>query len=395
MSNRAYLLNSKILTNDYVRLNELSKKHGVVYDEAAQAANRLPLPWLCCFRQSDLRPYTVCYEDSDGNEVRETCRIPCISLGNAVRNLKASLPLYEKIVGDARIAREYWQDAVTALELLPLPFLTLYAEEVIDGAYAEFAAALSGNEDAIPHLLIFCGYSRGSLPFTLGEWSNLSFEELRDDETRRYNAAALDCAFGFGAPLHGADAANEEIFAPPRKVFLNRGQGVDLADMTSATCLVVTLQLDSLEFRDFDFFCFALDESNKPLPGGYAVFRNQPCSPDGGIEFFGRMDQRQDIRLDLTRLSPKASRLILVLQRKEVKQEGLNYLQLRISDLLEDLVDFALPGDEVPTERTLLLGEIRLDAARRVSVACKAYPQGVENLLKHFGVESGGKHGTD
>ncbi len=62
MSNRAILLNTEILSCDRRELEKARRTLGASYVEIGQAANRIPVPWLCCFRTADLHPVEVEYK---------------------------------------------------------------------------------------------------------------------------------------------------------------------------------------------------------------------------------------------------------------------------------------------------------------------------------------------
>jgi hypothetical protein len=176
----------------------------MTWQTVAEAAYRLPLIWLCCFRQSDLLPGVVIYQNPDGTERRREIQLPCASREIALENIKQSFPVIEAIIGDAALAREYWQDALLGIRCLRLPYLTMYVDEIVDGDYVGFVAALSGGADAIPHLIKFSGYDTKSLPYSLDAWHEAPAG--RNNDPRRNNTLALGGGFGLDTPESGPDA---------------------------------------------------------------------------------------------------------------------------------------------------------------------------------------------
>ncbi len=59
MANRAYLLNTRTLSNDCFALRAKAEGPERQMIEVAQAAHRIPVPWLCLFRAQDLRPFSI------------------------------------------------------------------------------------------------------------------------------------------------------------------------------------------------------------------------------------------------------------------------------------------------------------------------------------------------
>ena len=70
MANRAYLLNTQFAISDPQLLQKKLSEPGNDYAEVAEAAYKIPIPWLCCFRQADLQtfPYRL-GDDDDGNVI--------------------------------------------------------------------------------------------------------------------------------------------------------------------------------------------------------------------------------------------------------------------------------------------------------------------------------------
>lgn len=200
MSNRTYLLNTRIPTSDCGLLDAASEREGIEYVEVGEGGHVLiPIPWLCCFRQSDLRPAQhpggSGYDDPDW---RHLVWLPCAAVETARENLRNSLGLMEKIVGDATVARAYWALAMEALEGLRLPYLTIDLSEFFDLNDVEdwgpvVAAALSGDDEAIPHIVALTGYYEGIPPLTMEElYSGVDITGVPDYQERVHNASVLD-----------------------------------------------------------------------------------------------------------------------------------------------------------------------------------------------------------
>ena len=123
MSLRNYLLNTSVLSSDQRALSLAVRNNDAKVVEVAECINNVPLPWLACFRSSDLQP---CIVESDASIM-----VPCVDLPTAIKNLSGSLPLFERLTGEKEYAREYWQHAVDDLKKLPLPFLTMDVSELL------------------------------------------------------------------------------------------------------------------------------------------------------------------------------------------------------------------------------------------------------------------------
>lgn len=166
MANRAYLLNTKILSNNEFAL--LAEQPGTEeqYLEIAEAAYRVPVLWMCCFRSEDLRTYAPTRaelyddDDTDPGEVAYERLVPCTTVAAAVRNLRASRSLVEAVARDAskdpeELALDKWEDAIAALQKLPFPYLTVVVHEVVQSEeeHASFVEALRGDAAAVRHLV--------------------------------------------------------------------------------------------------------------------------------------------------------------------------------------------------------------------------------------------------
>ena len=196
MSNRAALLNTEILTSDPEELERARLTRGTSYVEIGQAANRIPVPWLGCFRTPDLRPVELKRATGPSRYEVLSLSLPCTSVVAARENLSASLPMYVAIIGDAHIAEAYWKYALAGLADLPLPYLTMNLVEVLqfgdpsDGATV-LANCLSGTPEAIPLVKHLASIEDGYAPYTFKEFFAGPPEAL-DHQARIGNSAALD-----------------------------------------------------------------------------------------------------------------------------------------------------------------------------------------------------------
>jgi hypothetical protein len=191
LSNRGCLINSSSLTSDSAELERLREQPGHIDGEVAESANRLLIPWFLCFRKSDLRPVS-----GDSMDLQ----LPCTTVEQAVRNLEQSLPVFEAIAGDAVLARPYWELACAMVRRLPLRYLTMdpteplqIMEEPPEGFTAQFAAAMSGDLAAIPHLKTLCGYDDSVAPYPIDILYSMPGGD--PDEIRMWNASVLDGGF--------------------------------------------------------------------------------------------------------------------------------------------------------------------------------------------------------
>ncbi len=126
MANRAYLLNTSILTSDVAFLEQ----GGSLYTEVAETAYKIPVPWLRCFRAEDLQ--TVLVElDEPGSCFKAL--LPCTTVQQAIDNLRRSAPVFIALAGDDKIGRAFLDRAIEEVRALPLPYLTMSVLEVVFG----------------------------------------------------------------------------------------------------------------------------------------------------------------------------------------------------------------------------------------------------------------------
>lgn len=125
----------------------------------AEARDRIPLPWLCMFGESDLRPCTLSFLKSrtiEGQPRQLLARLrilnPCVSVREARANLARARPVFEQLAGDVGTGTRHWKQAVASLEKLPLGWLTIDPTRVLAAGDAKLNAPAyvrafsSGNE---------------------------------------------------------------------------------------------------------------------------------------------------------------------------------------------------------------------------------------------------------
>jgi hypothetical protein len=202
MSNRASLINTPLPTSDPGELQRarLARLHS--YVEIAEAANRIPIPWLACFQAADLKHVT--YQRQVGRTEFETVqlRLPYTTVAAARRNIESSLPLYEAIFGTNADVRSYWLRAVEGLGELPFEFLTMNPVEVLAlndlaSEVEALASSLSAMPERVEYVKQLANVQDGFLPYTAAEYFDGPPEAL-DHGARVNNSAALDP--GYSAP---------------------------------------------------------------------------------------------------------------------------------------------------------------------------------------------------
>ena len=228
MANRAFLLNTSFLTSDPYLLDAKLKEPGMDFVEVAEAAYKIPVPWLLCFKPEDIRPVSVRFEEEDDededdedNEADEADNepsartvevgLPCTSVKQALQNMEQARPIFEAIVGDSKLARTFWQNAMSYLQVMPLPYLTVNPLEVMFMTdplpYAQqMRIALGGGKAAVDSLVDLSCYEKGVRPLPLDVLYAVPGGDRNDP--RLQNCVALD--IGYGNDWHNC-AASEGV----------------------------------------------------------------------------------------------------------------------------------------------------------------------------------------
>lgn len=219
MANAAHLLNTPFLVSDPYRFRD---EGGHDYLDIGGTPCKLALPWLCCFRQQDLKTVVLQSEDDRGNPLAIRLRVPSTSVSQAIRNLEQALPLFEQVTGETSLARRYWEEALAFLRVLPLPWLTFDALEILgmfdlEGSEDDFVQALGVNARALPYLKGFSCYTDGTLPYPPDVLRHVPGPNK--DAVRTGNGVALDCNAVAAVWRRVAGSARERDTAfsmPPR-----------------------------------------------------------------------------------------------------------------------------------------------------------------------------------
>ena len=206
MSNRSYLLNSPLCTSDPRELERSRTADGLSYVELAEAANRIPLPWLLCFGKEDLRPVKARFSTGPTETIELALSIPVTHVNLARERLQASLPIFSEIAGDPAIAEAYWSAAIAALVNLPFDYLSIDPLEVLaqNDVHAEahaFAQCFGARPEALPFLKSLAFFEDGFVPYSRHDLYNKDPSEL-DHCARAANAAALDAGIGLAEHWH-------------------------------------------------------------------------------------------------------------------------------------------------------------------------------------------------
>lgn len=202
MANRAYLLNTPILTGDPYFLQEaLLQGPQANYAEIAALSYRVSLPWLCCFRGAQLTEVHVqleyWWEKNGPDEL--VVYLPCIDVTTARNNLSASLEIFQEMAGDAVVGEDYWQRACNGLAELPLPYLAMDPIEVllmgeISDVADRFSACFKSQLPPLELLKYWSGYHDGYLPFSAEDFYSKPLAEL-NHAARLDSSRALDTGY--------------------------------------------------------------------------------------------------------------------------------------------------------------------------------------------------------
>lgn len=200
MANRSYLLNTDILTSD-PQVLQVGLSRGSEYVEIAEAAYRIPLPWLCCFRNVPLYKVSVPMEAgfTDGQAEPFVIELPCVEVATAKRNLELSLSIFQEVAGDPGMGEDYWKLACDGLADLPLPYLTLNPIEVLfmgdpTEESVAFAACIRSPSPPISLMKRISGFKDGFSAFSAKDFYSLPLAEL-DHQARLSCSRSLDSGY--------------------------------------------------------------------------------------------------------------------------------------------------------------------------------------------------------
>lgn len=200
MANRSYIWNTATPdANPWNHLDGLNQ--GIEFVEIADASNRIPVPWLCCFRGAELDKVSIPLEPHDNGFEPEPLifELPWIEVSTAQKNLQGSLHIFQELTGDLLLGEGYWDYACRGLVDFPLPYLVLnpidvfFMNDPLEEA-EKFARCLrepSGSMELIKHLSFFNEYFPA---FPAHDFYTLPFSEL-NHQARLESSRALDAAY--------------------------------------------------------------------------------------------------------------------------------------------------------------------------------------------------------
>lgn len=220
MGNRVYLYNvSHAVAATYLMLGSSDDAPAELREVLAQVAfaevgdtnnTGIPIPWMLYFGNDDFQQTLIAVEGEEEEALSRA--MPCTSVARAKERMLAALPIYERLAGDAVLARQYWQEALDLLDKLPLPYLALHHLEWVecsDEMGAEiFQEAYDDGVPADDDLMEHSGYTEGVLPYSNAEW-DAEVTCFDYDDARQMNAIAMGYGHSQLAALHGQQGVGE------------------------------------------------------------------------------------------------------------------------------------------------------------------------------------------
>ena len=161
-------------------------------DVIGELRDMVPLPWLACFKASDLVPCEVVMTGADGAERTEHLLSPCTPIETALINLIRAKPFFERLTGEKILAGEYWQRAITQLKRYKRPYLGIdYADLLglskvadVNAASREGLAWTDEGFDKLVHM--FLAWTPGVRPLAPEQLDNAP------NDDRFLNGMSLD-----------------------------------------------------------------------------------------------------------------------------------------------------------------------------------------------------------
>lgn len=197
MSNNAYLLNTSTPISDPYRLAELRNEPGNDYLEVSCAAYRIPVPWLLCFRATDLQTVEIPMDDDEGDSRILRVQLPCTRVELAKENLQEALPVFVRLANDEALGKEYLDFALKALSVYPLPYLSLNPMEVafMDDPEPYMETMERAIEGSITDVAELSCLSEGATPYPLDIFYTVPSRD-HFDASRIESSIALDIGAG-------------------------------------------------------------------------------------------------------------------------------------------------------------------------------------------------------
>ncbi|MBA4115364.1 MAG: TerD family protein, partial [Rubrobacter sp.] len=166
-----------------------------------------------------------------------------------------------------------------------------------------------------------------------------------------------------------------------------RGQKSKLSDLTSATELTVSLDVQAAGSPDFDISCFGVDADGKLSDDRYFVFYNQKQSPEGEIEALGAQNgDREAFRVNLAILPQKVQKLVFTVTLDgagTMSQVSRGHLRLLSNG--SEVARFPFTGADFSQEKAVIVGEIYRKDVWRFAAVGQGFNGGLSALLQHFG----------
>lgn len=169
----------------------------------------IPIPWMLYFGLEDFQLASVQW----GDDTSSVLPMPCTSVQQARDRVLKTLPLFERLAGDAQIGKEYWQEAIDTLAKLPFPYLAMDHVDWLcmmandpEVEFSAFKEAYVTGAPADDFLMVFSDYTDDERPYSHDEWDRL-VSEFNFNDVRLLNAIAM----GYGHSMYTTLIVNEGV----------------------------------------------------------------------------------------------------------------------------------------------------------------------------------------
>jgi hypothetical protein len=164
----------------------------------------IPIPWMLYFGLEDFQTMSVQTEEGTNYKIP----MPCTTVPLALQRTLKTLPVFERLAGDAQIAKEYWQEAVDLLEKLPFPYLSMDHSEWLDAGGEEIDVVFPAFKDAYANgippdafLMEYSCFRKGERPYSHEEWDK-HVTKYDWQNKRQMNAIAMGYSHSMFETLH-------------------------------------------------------------------------------------------------------------------------------------------------------------------------------------------------
>ncbi|MBW0278492.1 MULTISPECIES: hypothetical protein [Shewanella] len=190
MANNAYLINSELMSGCIETLIEKAEP----YDVVATGSNQIPAAWFFCFEAADLQPAEYNYTSDEDEPGVFKFMAPCTTKERALANIIASKHLFVEFCGHEAIAEEYWAKAVSDLQDLKYPYLSMHPLEVFflndpDEDAITFNQCFTRTAESFSGIAELSFYDKNLVPYGLVE---LYANPYLSDRYRCRNSSSLD-----------------------------------------------------------------------------------------------------------------------------------------------------------------------------------------------------------